>query len=86
MFPPGSPNNIGLSATYDTWTTHYEFNGVDEDGDGTADQGADGIENDEAETTPPYGQPLKAIEIRIRCYEPTSKQIRQITIRHAFTQ
>ena len=95
VFPPGSPNNIGLSATYDTWTTHYEFNGVDEDGDGTADQGADGIDNDtdglvdeadEAETTPPYGQPLKAIEIRIRCYEPTSKQIRQITIRHAFTQ
>lgn len=95
VFPPGSPNNVGLSATYDTWTTHYEFNGENEDGDPYVDEGADGIDNepdglideaDEAETTPPYGQPLKAIEIRIRCYEPTSKQVRQITIRHAFTQ
>lgn len=101
VFPPGSPNNIGLSATYDTWTTAYEYNGINEDGDVDSsgnpivDEGADGIDNDgdtlvdeadEAETAPPYAEPLKAIEIRIRCYEPTSKQIRQITIRHAFTQ
>jgi prepilin-type N-terminal cleavage/methylation domain-containing protein len=104
------------TATYDTWTTHYEFNGVnddasekddsiDNDGDGTVDEadeqdvlideGTNGVDDDgdgmvdepdEAETRPPYARPLKAIEIRIRCYEPASKQIRQITIRHAFTQ
>ena len=81
------------TATYDTWTTHYEYNGKDDDNDGSIDEGTDGIDNDgnglvdesaEAETSPPYAVPLKAIEIRIRCYDPTSKQVRQITIRHAF--
>jgi hypothetical protein len=28
--------------------------------------------------------PLRGIEVRIRCIEPTTKEIRQITIRHAF--
>jgi type II secretory pathway pseudopilin PulG len=82
------------TATYDTWTTHYEFNGRNDDGDSLVDEGTDGVDNapqnglvddaDEHETAPPYDRPLKAIEIRIRCYEPTSQQIRQITIRHAF--
>lgn len=81
------------AATYDTWTTHYEFNGRNDDVDSLIDEGSDGIDNapqnglvddvDEHETAAPYGRPLKAIEIRIRCYEPTSKQIRQITIRQA---
>jgi type II secretory pathway pseudopilin PulG len=83
-------------ATYDTWSLHYEFNGVDDDGDGVIDEGTDGVDNDsppnvpddpaEYETTPPYPVPLRGIEVRIRCYEPTSKQIRQITIRHTFVK
>lgn len=35
---------------------------------------------------PPYPVPLRGIEVRIRCYEPTSKQIRQITVRHTFVK
>jgi hypothetical protein len=35
---------------------------------------------------PPYSTSLEGIEIRIRCYEPSSRQVRQITIRHAFVQ
>lgn len=79
--------------TYDTWSSHYEANGRDEDGDGTVDDSLNGLDDDgngviddagERETAPPYGFPLRGIEIRIRCYEPTSRQVRQITVRHTF--
>jgi prepilin-type N-terminal cleavage/methylation domain-containing protein len=33
---------------------------------------------------PPYQTRIEAVEIRIRCYEPSSRQIRQITVRHHF--
>jgi len=95
---------------WDTWSTHYEANGVDDDKDGVTDEGADGLDNDsdgkvdespydvdgdglftgpgddpgELETLPPYRFPLRGIEIRLRCYEPSSRQVRQVTIRHSF--
>ena len=88
-------NNTLPIATYDTWSLHYEFNGEDEDGDDVVDEGTNGADDNgdelpdnppEYETSPPYPVPLKGIEVRIRCYEPTSKQVRQITLRHAFTK
>ena len=88
------------SQTWDTWSTHYENNGVDEDNVPGAplwakvpDQGTDGLDNNangevdepvEFETSPPYPFPLRGIEIRIRCYEPSSRQVRQTTVRHTF--
>jgi type II secretory pathway component PulJ len=108
----------GLAATYDTWSTAYETNGLNEDndtedlnGNGSLDAGedrnangildaplidegvngldddVDGIPDDpdETETAAPYSRPLPAIEIRIRCYDPTSREIRQTTVRHTFT-
>ena len=33
---------------------------------------------------PTVGDPLRGVEIRIRCVEPTSKQIRQVTVVHSF--
>jgi prepilin-type N-terminal cleavage/methylation domain-containing protein len=83
----------GTSATYDTWSLHYEFNGVDETGNGLVDEGTNGIDDNgdnipdnvpEWETSAPYPVPLRGIEVRVRCYEPTSQQVRQITIRHTF--
>jgi len=35
-------------------------------------------------TAPPYATPLKGLEIRLRCYEPSTHQVRQITVRHSF--
>ncbi len=79
--------------TYDTWSTHYEANGVDEDGALGVDQGTNGFDDDddslvdepdEQETSPPYPVPLRGMEIRIRCYEPSSRQVRQVTVRHTF--
>jgi type II secretory pathway component PulJ len=95
---------------WDTWSTHYESNGFDDDNDGVTDEGADGLDNDsdgkvdespydvdgdgvftgagddpgELETLPPYRFPLRGIEVRLRCYEPSSRQVRQVTIRHSF--
>ena len=79
--------------TWDTWSTHYETNGVDDDGDGIPDEGSDGLDNNsngetdestEQEASPPYPYPLRGIEVRIRCYEPSSRQVRQMTVRHTF--
>jgi prepilin-type N-terminal cleavage/methylation domain-containing protein len=66
-------------------------NGVDDDGDGVFDEppydgDRDGIFEDpgEVETMPPYPYPLRGIEVRIRCYELSSRQVRQVTVRHTF--
>lgn len=88
------PRRITLpGSTYDTWSRHYEFNGIDDDGDGVVDEGANGVDANgdgwpdyvaDSETSPPYPVPLQGVEVRLRCYEPASRQVRQVTIRHAF--
>jgi type II secretory pathway pseudopilin PulG len=79
--------------TYDTWSTHYENNGLDEDQDGLVDEGTNGQDDNainvvddpaERETSPPYPRALRGVEIRIRIYEPSSRQVRQVTVRHTF--
>jgi len=94
VYVTDSPRKLSLpAATYDTWSRHYEFNGADDDGDGVVDEGSNGVDADgdgwpedstEAETSPPYPTAIRGVEVRLRCYEPTSKQVRQITIRHSF--
>ena len=94
-----APRNGTLALpTYDTWSTHYEANGLNEDNDtsggsplideGTngADDNADGVPDDptERETSPPYPVALRGVEIAIRCYDPQSRQVRQVTVRHTF--
>lgn len=88
----GGVATLGMP-TYDTWSTHYEANGIDEDGDGEPDEGTNGFDDDddslvdepdEQETSPPYPVPLRGMEVRIRCYEPSSRQVRQVTVRHTF--
>ena len=104
-FPPAGQTALGSAgvcvsgtrslpaSTYDTWSRHYESNGVDNDGDGVVDEGSAGADTNgdgwleysaDAETSPPYPVTLRGIEVRLRCYEPRSKQVRQITIRHSF--
>jgi hypothetical protein len=89
-----TPTNVQLPArTFDTWSLHYEQNGLNEDGDGKTDEAADGFDDNgddraddtaERETSPPYPVPLRGLEVRLRCYEPSSRQVRQITVRHSF--
>jgi hypothetical protein len=79
--------------TFCTWSSHYETDALDQDGVLGPDQGANGRDDngnvrideiDEAETLPPYLLALRGIEIRIRCYEPASRQVKQLTVRQAF--
>jgi hypothetical protein len=35
---------------------------------------------DEQEAPPPYPAPLRGIQVKIRVFEPDSKQIREVTI------
>jgi prepilin-type N-terminal cleavage/methylation domain-containing protein len=85
------------ACTYDTWSTHYEFNGINENaGDADdlgTDTGSDGQDNNsnglvdelaEYDTLPPYSAPLRGLEVRIRVYEPSSRQVRQFSVRHSF--
>jgi hypothetical protein len=102
-------SNVGnypstLPRVYDTWSTHYESDGInqnqarwfDTDGDNTqdpgeipTDEGTDGIDNDrfggvddfgEQEAPPPYAVPLRGIQVKIRVFEPDSRQIREVTV------
>jgi hypothetical protein len=38
----------------------------------------------EMEAPPPYPVPLRGIQIKIRCYEPDSRQVREVTVVHDF--
>ncbi len=81
-----SPN---LAAIYDTWSSYYERDGLDQDGAFGADQATDGEDNNnqagvddptELETSPPYPVPLRAIQVKIRVFEPSSRQVREVTV------
>lgn len=84
----------GSRSIYDTWSTHYESDGIDQANPSNAtDQGSNGIDDDidgqvdeldEQDGVAPYRQPLRGIEVRIRCWEPQSRQVRQVTVRHTF--
>lgn len=76
-------------AVYDTWSSHYEKDGIDQDRDDEADEGTDGFDNDndglvdefdEWEAPPPYPAPCRGIQVTIRVFEPDSRQLRQVTI------
>jgi type II secretory pathway component PulJ len=70
-------------ATFDTWSLGYEYgsksvNGFDNDSsNGVNDAG-------ERVTSPPYPVPLRGVQIKIRVYEPTSRQVREVTVTETF--
>jgi hypothetical protein len=69
---------------------HYEndgldennANGIDEGTNGLDDAGAPGAVDDPAEyeTLPPYPHRLRGLQVKIRVYEPDSRQIREVTV------
>jgi hypothetical protein len=84
--------NLGI---YDTWSTSYERDGLNQNVapnsvvNSTTDEGTDGIDNDNAngvddvgerETSPPYPVPLRGIQVIVRAYDPDSRQMRQATV------
>ena len=96
---PGNPRsqlhapNADAPAIWDTGSTHYEYDGVDQDGNGIVDDANDGLDNNnvggvddfsERETAPPYNAPVRSIQIKIRVFEPDSRQIREVTVTQDF--
>jgi len=78
-----------IGRTYDTWSLSYERDGLNQDGDAATDEGTDGLDNDgingvddigERETHPPFGKPLRGVQVRIRIHEPGTRQMRQATV------
>ncbi len=76
-------------AVYDLYSTFYERDGIDQDGNGIIDQGTNGFDDDgngsvddiaERETSPPYPFPMRGLEIRIRIIDNDSRQVRQVTV------
>ncbi len=107
--------NRPIAAVYDTWSTHYERDGlannidpyygiglisgkainpfydgsshfaIDPQTNGIDDDNINGIDDPgEAEAPPPYPYPLRGVQIKIRCFEPDTKQIREVTVTHKF--
>ena len=75
----GAANNkSGLTAVYDTWSTTYDgdkaHDGLDNDNNGIVD------DDGERTNPPPYAIPLRGIQVKIRAFEPDSKQIREVTV------
>jgi hypothetical protein len=85
----GAVNPVG-SATYDTWSYHYEHDGVNEANPASPstnpDPATDGFQDDvgKYETSPPYPVPLRGIKVIIRCYEPDSRQFHEVSVVESF--
>lgn len=81
-----------IARTYDTWSTDYHV--------GSGLDGADGFDNPDQQhpqgngvvddldekkpTAPPYPYPARGIQVKIRAFDPTSRQIREWTVVHDF--
>lgn len=83
-----APNGFGYGV-WDTWPTTYELNTI---GNG---QALDGLDNNnsngvddpsERQTQPPYSSQLRGIQVKIRIYEPQTRQMRQVTVGADFVE
>jgi type II secretory pathway component PulJ len=93
--PPRAASGLagGPARVYDTWSSHYEHNGYDENQNGVVDDATNGFDDNgsggvddatERETSAPYPWPLRGIQVTIRVFEPDSRQIRQVTVAQDF--
>lgn len=91
----GNSGAPASACVYDTWSTSYESDGINQDsaGDSVIDEGTNGFDDDgtngvddpgERETSPPYPYPLRGIQLKIRTFDPSSRQIREVTVVHDF--
>ena len=67
--------------TWDTWSNSYTTNGIDDD---LISDVNTTISIDNSTELPPYPSQLQGIQITIRCYDPSSKKIRQTTVINSF--
>ena len=85
----GSSNVKPLCSVYDTWCTRFEnYNGFGDKSHDGFDDGATstGIVDGVNKTVifPPYPAKLAGIQVKIRVYEPDSRQVREVTVTQSF--
>ncbi len=73
---PPSPNDVGNQ--FDDNVEDWALDGLDNDGQNGVD------DSGEFETSPPYLTPLRGIQVRLRMYEPGTRQTRQATVVSSF--
>lgn len=61
-------------------------NGIDDNLNGAVDESTAWpiVSGGENETAPPYPHPLRGIQIKIRVFEPDTRQVREVTLEHEF--
>jgi hypothetical protein len=87
-----SATQTGGYATYDLWPAGYEYYTVGLPNPNTNGQGVNGFADNnngvdnptERNTSPPYPVPLRGIQIKIRVWEPTTQQVREVTVAETF--
>jgi hypothetical protein len=86
--PSGS--TAPLCSVYDTWCSRFENYSnfpVDKSHDGF-DDGSPNIGvvdgGNKKVAWPPYSTPLRGIQVKIRVYEPDSRQVREVTVTQSF--
>ena len=74
---------------------HYEYDGLDQDNDTLFDEGTNGLDDDgfngvddllERETSPPYDEPLRGVQVKIRIYEPDTRQVREVSVTASYVE
>jgi prepilin-type N-terminal cleavage/methylation domain-containing protein len=95
----GNNNNPTSKAVYDSGCFSYAnelgnsqaTNGLADGSSGVVDDMSEYIVNSpgnqlngKAPGVSPYPVPLRGIQVKIRCFEPDSKQVREVTIEHDF--
>ncbi len=77
-------------ATYDLWPAGYEYYALGATGNGQGvngfdDDGKNGVDDpNERISCPPYPVPLRGMQIKIRVWEPTTQQVREVTVAETF--
>jgi len=91
--PPFTNPDPYCPVIYDTGSWHYEVDGIDQDNNNIVDQGTNGLDDNsdgvvddvgELESPPPYPFALRGVQIKIRCFDPDSKEIREVTVVQEF--
>ncbi|MEM7311602.1 MAG: prepilin-type N-terminal cleavage/methylation domain-containing protein [Planctomycetota bacterium] len=79
----------GGNIFYDTWTTQFERDGINQDGDSETDESTNGLDENnvggvddltELESPPPYPVNITGLEVRIRTWDVSTGQVRQVSV------